>query len=64
MTTKMRPTSFLFPPAALDELRRLAHLESLDSGRQVTPSSIVRGLVEEYVRDRRERRSAPPAPAA
>ena len=60
---RMRPTSFLFAVETLDELRRLAHLDSLDTGRQVTPSSIVRELVEAYVRDRGGR-PAPPARAA
>lgn len=54
MKAPMRATSMMFAVETLDELRRLAHLDSLSTGRQVTPSSIVRELVEQYVGERRE----------
>jgi hypothetical protein len=52
----------MFAVDTLDNLRRLAYQESLDTGRRVTPSSIVRELVERYVSERQERnRAVPPA---
>lgn len=54
MKPPMRATSVMFAVETLDELRRLAHLDSLSTGRQVTPSSIVRELVEEYVSGRQD----------
>jgi hypothetical protein len=37
----------------LEELRWACHVESLRTGKQLTPSSVVRDLVEGYVRERR-----------
>ena len=54
MKSKMRSTSFLFSAETLDELRRLAHQDSLESDKEVTASSIVRDAVEAYLRGRRK----------
>ncbi len=51
MQKRMVPVSFTLPPEVVTELQRAAHQQSLDSGHRVTASSIVRQLVEGYLRD-------------
>jgi hypothetical protein len=48
---KTRVTSLRLGVGVMAELRRLAHLESLRLGREVSASALVRALVEQYIRD-------------
>jgi hypothetical protein len=49
----MRTTSIKISEDTLATLRRLAHEDSLATNQEVTASSIIRGLVEDYLRERR-----------
>jgi hypothetical protein len=42
-------TSIRFSPGTLDRLKHLAHLRSLESGRQVTWNALVRDCVEKHL---------------
>jgi hypothetical protein len=43
----MQPRSIMFTKTTWDRLKRLAHEESLRSGQDVTPSSLVRDAVDQ-----------------
>jgi hypothetical protein len=47
---KMKPRSIMFPVETWKTLRKMALRQSLDSGRDVTVSSLVRELVEGYLK--------------
>lgn len=51
---KMRPTSIMLGLDSLGELRELALRQSLRSGVNVTTSSLVRHIVEDFLESRRK----------
>jgi hypothetical protein len=63
---KMFPRSIMFPPATWEVLRRMAHRESLKTGKDITASALVREMVEVQLFGERqggEEAAAQPVPA-
>lgn len=47
-------TAVRLPQKSLEELRALVRLQAVRTGRRLTPSAFIRGLVEDYLFERRE----------